>query len=392
MTHVHGRAVSHRGVIPSADRSPRSTAARIPAGRLPADESWKRDIARSIERVVASGRFTQGAEVAAFESELAEYTQVRHALCVSSGTAALQAIYEALRVRRPAVPINTFAATATAAVRAGARPVLAPIDATLMLSSTWEMPADVDAVVLVHVGGMLPHHISAIRLLCRRRGILLVEDAAHALGSTSDGTHVGGFGDAAAVSFYPTKSVTAGEGGAVLTDNDEVAATVRMLRDQGKVSSKSNAVSAIGANWRMSEFHAAVGRVSLKRLEDGIARKREVAAEMDRIFSACSGVSVVSEPANHRWNRHRYIVCFADPECRNGFEEQLAVRDVMCPPPVFTPFLSNQPALLPYVDSGQLPREADELQDRHLCLPIHADLTETEQFHLIEVVASAASG
>ncbi|MDG4750890.1 MULTISPECIES: DegT/DnrJ/EryC1/StrS family aminotransferase [Micromonospora] len=369
-----------------------SATARVPAGRLPADEAWRHDIARGVERVVASGRFTQGAEVAAFEEELAAYTGVRHALCVSSGTAALQAIYEALGLRRPAVPVNTFAATATAAVRAGGTPVLAPVDANLLLSGAWDLPSDLDAVVVVHVGGMLPRDLADLRETCRTRGMALVEDAAHALGSTADGTHVGALGDAAAVSFYPTKIVTAGEGGAILTDRDDVAESVRMLRDQGKVSSGSNIVGAVGANWRMSEFHAAVGRVSLRRLEDGIARKREVAADLDRVFATCGGISVAEEPSEHRWNRHRYVVSFDDQQSRADFEARLAARHISCPPAVFTPFLHRQPALLPHVDAGHLPPDAGQWQDRHLCLPVHADLTEAEHHHLLDVVTRLASG
>ncbi len=225
-----------------------------------------------------------------------------NAVAVSSGTAALEISLRVLGVagRDVIVPANTFYATAAAVLRAGARPVFADIDpATFALSPrtvTAALTPGTAAVVLVHIGGLITPQVSELRQLCDERGITLVEDAAHAHGCAYDGKYAGSFGSIAAFSFYPTKVVTSGEGGMILTASAELAAEARIYRDQGKGAFGANHHIREGYAWRMSEQNAATGLVHLRRLGEFIARRRAVAARYDKGLAPLDGLDPVAEP------------------------------------------------------------------------------------------------
>src|SRR5205814_1065807 len=128
-------------------------------------------------------------------------------------------------------------------------------------------------VVLVHIGGLVTPDIDAIQALCRARGLWVVEDAAHAQGSSHGGRQAGSFGTAASFSFYPTKVMTSGEGGMIVTDDDRIAEEARIYRDQGKAGFLTNFHTRLGNNWRMSEVHAVIGLSQLARLDEFIAHR-----------------------------------------------------------------------------------------------------------------------
>jgi dTDP-4-amino-4,6-dideoxygalactose transaminase len=156
--------------------------------------------------------------------------------------------------------------------------------------------------VTVHIGGLISPQTDELRALCDQRGIALVEDAAHAHGATFDGRFAGSFGAAAAFSFYPTKVVTSGEGGMVLTGSEELAQEARIYRDQGKGAFSANHHVRLGSAWRMSELHAATGLVHLRRMEEFIARRRAVAARYDKALGDLDGIEPLAEPPGCRSN------------------------------------------------------------------------------------------
>ena len=224
----------------------------MPSARVVFPASDRAEIAAAVTEILASGALTLGPYTRQFEEAFAAaHTGPRaaagsrppspdgpHAVGVASGTAALDIALRAIGVRgrEVVVPANTFYATAAAVLQAGARPVFADVDAaTFALSAATTAAAltpRTAAVVIVHIGGLISPGIDEVRALCDERGIALVEDAAHAHGSTLDGRFAGSFGAAAAFSFYPTKVVTSGEGGMVLTGSEELAQEARIYRDQ----------------------------------------------------------------------------------------------------------------------------------------------------------------
>ena len=217
----------------------------------------REEIAAAVTEILASGMLTLGPYTRQFEAAFAAAhsrpgaapADIPHAVAVSSGTAALEIAlrYVGVSGRDVVVPANTFYATAAAAARAGGRPVFADMDPATFALSPETLAAALTprtaAVVVVHVGGLISPDLDELRRMCAERGIALVEDAAHAHGSTCDGQFAGTFGTAAAFSFYPTKVVTCGEGGMVLTSSADCADEARIYRDQGKGASRPTITS-----------------------------------------------------------------------------------------------------------------------------------------------------
>jgi dTDP-4-amino-4,6-dideoxygalactose transaminase len=315
-----------------------------------------------------------------------------HAVAVSSGTAALEIALRCAGVagRDVIVPANTFYATGAAALAAGGRLVFADIDpATFALSPDTLRAAltpDTAAVVLVHIGGLITPAADELRRLCQERGIVLVEDAAHAHGATWAGRPAGSFGTAAAFSFYPTKVVTSGEGGMILTGSDELAQEARVYRDQGKGSFGANLHVRHGYAWRMSELHAVTGVVHLRRMAAAIDRRREVAARYDAALAGLPGLEPRPEPPGCRSNIYKYIAVLP-PGCdRARFKKEMAdEHQVRLAGEVYDLPMHQQPVFESFAGAA-LP-VAEDLCARHICLPVHSDMTDDE----IDQVTAAVS-
>src|SRR5262249_3869324 len=151
-------------------------------------------------------------------------------------------------------------------------------------------------VVLVHIGGMISPEVDAIASWCNEHDLFLLEDAAHAHGSRHAGRSAGSFGDAAAFSFYPTKVMTSGEGGVLLTPGEPVRDAARVYRDQGKAAFVGGEHVVMGSAWRMSELHAAVGLVHLRALDRAIATRRNIARRYDDALADIAGISATRIP------------------------------------------------------------------------------------------------
>jgi perosamine synthetase len=367
----------------------------VQAARIVFAPSDRAEIAAAITDILTTGSLTLGPYTRRFEAAFAGAHDAPHAVAVASGTAALEISLRAVGVagRDVVVPANTFYATAAAVLRAGARPVFADIDAaTFALSPATAdaaLTANTAAVVLVHVGGLITPAAEQIQRLCDRRGLALVEDAAHAHGSTCDGRFAGSFGAAAAFSFYPTKVVTSGEGGMILTASAEVADEARIYRDQGKGSFGANHHVRHGYAWRMSEQNAVTGLVHLRRMEQAIARRREVAARYDKGLAGLDGLRPLAEPAGCRSNIYKYIVVLPEGADRAGFKRELAERhDVRLAGEVYDLPLHRQPVLAEFAGGEPLP-VAENLCARHVCLPVHSDMTDDEVDEVLAAVAAA---
>lgn len=361
----------------------------------PADRA---EIAAAITEILTTGALTLGPYTRRFEAAFAGAHDAAHAVAVASGTAALEISLRAAGVagRDVVVPANTFYATAAAVLRAGARPVFADVDAaTFALSPATAdaaLTANTAAVVLVHVGGLITPEAAEIRRLCDRRGVALVEDAAHAHGSTYDGRFAGSFGTAAAFSFYPTKVVTSGEGGMILTPSAEIADEARIYRDQGKGSFGANHHVRHGYAWRMSEQNAVTGLVHLRRMEQAIARRREVAARYDKGLAGLDGLQPLAEPAGCRSNIYKYIAVLPEGADRARFKRELAERhDVRLAGEVYDLPLHLQPVLADFAGCAGLP-VAESLCARHVCLPVHSDMTDDEVDQVLAAVTAAVRG
>jgi perosamine synthetase len=352
------------------------------------DRAW---IAQRIEEVLASGRLTLGQFGEDFEREFAAFTGARHAVAVSSGTAALEIIFRALDVagKDVLVPTNTNFATPAAVIRAGGRPVLMDTDPSTLGTAPEEVerrltPSTV-GVALVHIGGLISGRTPELQALAREKGLWIVEDAAHAHGSTLAGTAAGRFGVAGAFSFYPTKVMTSAEGGMVITDDARIAEEARLYRDQGKAGFSQNHHVRMGYNWRLSEPHAVIGLRHLQRLPEMLEARRRAAAFYDRAFAEGCGVEPLHAPTGGLSNYYKYIVLPRGPVERAAAKAALRERHgVICAGEVYEEPIHRQPVFAEYVTAG-LPA-ADELCARHLCLPMFAGITEEQLARVAEAV------
>lgn len=337
-----------------------------------------------------------GKYVEMFEAEFAKFCGVRHAVSCCNGTAALHLSLAALGVGpgdEVIVPTLTFVATANAVTYCGARPVF--VDAE---PETWNLdPAQVASkitprtkgVIAVHLYGN-PVDVDALRALTNRHGLFLLEDAAEAHGASHGGRPAGSLGDVAAFSFYANKIIATGEGGMVTTDDDALAARVRLLRGQGMDAERRYWFPVVGYNYRMMNIPAAIGLAQLERAGWHTARRREVA---DAYLRLLGGVPGLRWQAEREWARHAYwmfTVVLCDGEA--GDRDLLAARlheEGVETRPVFYPVHS----LPPYREAsrGEEFPVAENLARRGVSLPTWAGLSDEDLSYVCERLRACMS-
>jgi perosamine synthetase len=342
----------------------------------------------AVERVLASGMLAQGPEVAAFEAEFAEHVGGRPCVAVNSGTSALLLALLAIGIGpgdEVVVPSFSFAATANAVALTGARPVFADIepghfclDPDAVLAAITPRTA---AVLPVHLYGH-PAALDRITAIAAGHGLAVVEDAAQAHLAALDGRPVGTFGAAAAFSFYPTKNMTAGEGGLVACADPEIARKIRLLRNQGMERRYQNEV--VGYNMRMTDLHASIGRVQLRRLPGWTADRRRNAEILGSALAepaAATGLTLPRVATGARPVWHQYTI--RAPR-RDRLVARLAERGVRCGVYYPTP-IHRLPAFGLDLELPHTARAAAEV----LSLPVHPALTGEQLDHVIRAVTEA---
>jgi perosamine synthetase len=366
-----------------------TSAGPIPAAKidfLPEDRQW---IADRIQEVLASGRLTLGQYGAAFEESFAKLCGVKHGIAVNSGTSALEIILRSLNVggKDVLVPANSFFATAAAVMHAGGKPVFTDTDPDTLGTSPEEIAAKLTpntaAIVVVHIGGMVSPRMHEIALLAKTHGIPLVEDAAHAHGSSYQGTMAGAFGTAAAFSFYPTKVMTSGEGGMIVSNDDAISKEARIYRDQGKSSFTENIHSRLGYNWRLSEPHAIIGVRHLERLPGMIEQRRKIAAFYDREIGRGHLLEPIHVPAESKSNYYKYIARINKSVDRKALKAALREQHgVSLSGEVYEAPLHKQP-IFAELATQPLPASEDVCA-HHVCLPVYASMTEAEAERVVD--------
>ena len=278
-------------------------------------------------RVLDAGWFIMGPELEAFESEFAQYCEVKHCIGVGNGLEALHLLLRAYGIGpgdEVLVPSNTFIATWLAVTECGATPVpVEPNADTYNLDPTLigtAITSRTRAIIPVHLYGQ-PANMDPISLLASKHGLIVIEDAAQSHGARYKGRRVGSLGHAAATSFYPGKNLGAlGDGGAVLTNDDAIAEKVKQLRNYGSKIKYQH--DLVGYNSRLDEMQAAFLRAKLAVLDEWNARRREIATQYSTLLEGADiGLPLVPEYAEPVW--HLYVI---RSKCRDAlkahFEQQ----------------------------------------------------------------------
>ena len=336
---------------------------------------------RAVGKVMKSGMLAQGEEVLNFESEFSSMVGGRPCVAVNSGTSGLHIALMAAGVGRGdevIVPSFSFAATANAVALTGATPIFVDID----LNTFNILPEAIEAAITentkaiqpVHLYG-LPAEMPRIMEIAEKNNLVVLEDSAQAHLAGINKINVGEFGYAATFSFYPTKNMTSGEGGMIVCQDEVIARHCRLLRNQGMEQRYKNEI--VGFNSRMSNIHAAIGRVQLKKLEKWTLKRRENAQFLSENLE---GVIVPTVPRGYRHVFHQFTIRVQGVE-RDRFVQELGKRGVgsgvYYPTPIH--------ALPAYQLDLELPNTRIAA-DQVVSLPVHPLLKRRDLEKIVEVV------
>ncbi len=349
----------------------------------------KSEIDAAIARVVDSAQFVLGPEVAAFEERFAAYCRARHCIALNSGTSALHLALLAAGIGPGDEVITvsmTFVATTSAILYCGAKPVFVDVD-----PDTWTMdPNLVEAAVTARTRAILPVHLHGLMAdmdpivaVARRHGLVVIEDAAQSHGAEYKGRSAGSIGDIGCFSFYPGKNLGAyGEGGAVVTNNPDLARRTALLRDWGQTSKYVHSVP--GYNYRMDAIQGAVLKVKMDHIEGWTEARRSVAAAYDRLLAQRR----LPRPAPPKHSRHVYHVYAIQVAQRDRVQRALDVAGVGTGIHYPIPVHLQQA----YADLGCGPGDlpvTEGLADRFLSLPIYAELPRERVAEVVRELESA---
>lgn len=341
------------------------------------------DDVRVVTEVVRSGRLALGDWAGAFERSVAEYVGVRHAICVNSGTAALHLIVRGLGLGpgdEVIVPSFTFAASVNALLYEGVTPVFADIT-----PDTFNLdPADVRtritsrtrAVMVVDVFGH-PAPWDELEQLADQTGLMLLDDCCEALGSAFRGRRLGSLGRAGAFAFYPNKQITCGEGGMIVTDDDQLAQAARSMANQGRPAMGAWLEhERLGFNYRLDEMSAALGASQMQRLPQLLARRREVAQLYTERLASLPGVRVPVTRPDVEVSPFVYVVTLAEgAPHRDEVMKRLAAQGV--PSRGYFAPLHQQAYLQGLTVPVQLP-VTEDVATRTIALPFHHQLSASD--------------
>ncbi len=361
------------------------TRPRIPIAKPVIEEEDK----RRVLEVLDSGRLVAGPRVRAFEDAFAKYLGVGHAVATSSGTTALQVALEALEIGsgdRVVTTPFTFVATSNAILHAGARPVFVDVDPeTFMLDPNRVEDAvrreRVRAILCVHLYG-LPADLDALEAIAARHGVVLIEDAAQAHGAAVRTRKAGTVGGAAIFSFYPSKNMTTGEGGMIVSNDEAIAHRSAVLSNVGQNGSDDYLYERIGYNYRMTEIAAALGLGQLERLDARNEARRRNASAFSDVFAGLDWLRPPVEPAGYHHVYNQYTVRVRgdrDALARHLNAQGIGTRIYY---PHLIPF---SPAYRQLGFSGQYP-VAEGLTRQVLSLPVHPGLSTDDLAWIIESV------
>ena len=340
----------------------------------------------AVDRVLASGGIAQGPEVAAFEEEFgSQLVAGRTCVAVNSGTAGAHLGLLACGIGpgdEVIVPSFTFAATANSVALTGATPIFADIDPRTFCLD----PASVESLVTERTAGIMPVHLYGhpadmygLQAVADRHGLRIFEDAAQAHGAALDGKPVGSFGDFAMFSLYPTKNMTSGEGGMDSCADEEIARKLRLLRNQGMEKRYENEV--VGFNARMTDIHAAIGRVQLTKLPAWTQQRQDNATYFDNELAGVT-VPYVADGATHVY--HQYTIEVDDD--RDGFANALADEHNVGTG-VYYPIPNHR---LPSFDLTLDLPNTEVAALRVLSLPVHPSLDGSDLERIVSAVNAVA--
>jgi len=353
----------------------------------------------AVSKVLHSGRLSIGPELEAFEDGLAARAGRKYGVGVNSGTSGLHLCVRAMDLQAGDEVITTpftFIATANCLLFEQVKPVFVDID-----PESYNIdPGAIEAAITDRTKAILPvevfgnvAHFDTYERIAQDHGLKMIEDCCEALGASLAGRPAGNFGDCGVFAFYPNKQITTGEGGLIVTDNQEVRDMCVSMRNQGRATSAWLSHARLGYNYRMSELNAAVGRVQMERLDEIIEKRRNVAQAYDRVLSGLKDFHLPPMVERRTASWFVYVVRLSEeynPHQRDQIIARLTSQGIGCSNyfvPVHTqPFVMEMLGTKP----GDFP-VTEAVAGRTIALPFHANLSEDEVAQVAEALAEAVS-
>lgn len=357
-------------------------------------ENIKSEVDQAILSVIEKAQFINGPEVSSFQSELEDYLKVKHVIPVANGTDALQIALMALGLQpgdEVITPSFTYIATTEVMALLGLKPVFVEVDPDTFCIKHDDIEKAITpktkAIVPVHLYGQSAA-MNEIMAVAKKHNLFVVEDNAQAIGCDyyHTDTHVvktGTIGDIGCTSFFPSKNLGCyGDGGALCTNNDELAAKIRMIANHGQ--SKRYYHDVVGCNSRLDSVQAAVLRIKLRKLDMYNERRREVADRYDQFFSSFPEVKAPVRALNSKHVFHQYTVQL-DGLDRDKMQAFLAERNV--PSMIYYPVPAHKQKMFAHFGSSntELP-VTDWLTERVISFPIHTEMTEEQQNFICKAI------
>jgi perosamine synthetase len=352
----------------------------IPLARPHFPAEHRSAIAADIEDILASGLLMAGPWAKKLERQFAELTGRAHAVSLHSCTTALQIAlsFADVKGKEVLVPAGSFITDISVVEFAGGRPVLVDLNPDTLALDVEDLRRKLTpqtaAIIWVHLTGVIAHDHQAIVDFAADNNLFLIEDAAHAHGAEIDGRAAGGFGDASAFSFYPTKVLTSGTGGMLTTDNAALAKFAREMRVFGKEEGTGEIIH-YGNDWFLDEIRACVASHQTSDLGPQLARRRNIAAVYRRALANQPNFSLLDVPDACHPSWYQFAL-FLDPGVdRTALIERLKTEHGIDAKGIYKP--THQEQIFRKYDDGTL-KATEDILHRSLCLPMHAGLTDAE--------------
>lgn len=369
----------------------------IPYGK----QTIEQDDIQAVVDVIKSDFLTTGPKIAEFEQTVADYVGAKYAVAISNGTSALHAACFAAGIEPGDEVITTpltFAASANCVLYCGGTPVFADVD-----PKTYNIdPEDIQrkitdrtkAIIAVHLAGQ-PCDMDAIHSIAREHGLIVIEDGAHALGSVYKGKKVGSMSDMTTFSFHPVKPITTGEGGMIVTDNEDFYKKMILFRSHGITRDDSMMTRNdgpwfyqqfnLGYNYRITDIQCALGCSQMKKLDRFLARRKEIVARYNEAFADCDNIITPYQLSDTESGWHLYIVQVKKCDRRQVFEnmrEKGIGVNVHYIPVYMHPY---------YQEHGYENvhcANAEEIYSHIISLPLYPGLTSEQQDYVIDTLKS----
>lgn len=362
---------------------------KIPSAKVHIPNEDIEFILKETKKILKSGFFILGKNTERFEKEFAKFIGTKYAVATNNGTSALEISLRALNIKNKEiiVPTNTNFATPAAVLYAGGKLRFIDADPKTFSIKLKDVKKTVNentkGIVIVHIGGTITPEIEKISKFCKENDLFLLEDGAHAHGSAFHGKKAGNFGTIGAFSFYPTKVMTSGEGGMIVTNSFNLHKEALYYRDQGKINFGKNYHIRMGNSWRMGEVNAVIGTTQLKRLPKFIQHRKKIAHFYDQKLSNTKRLELIIPSEGSICNYYKYILLLDKNIAREKLKEIMREK--------FGVSLSGEvyeiPCHLQPVFKGKFKGEsfknAEEICARHICLPISAATSLKEANHVV---------